>query len=607
MCGIIGYRGPRDPVKVIFEGLKRLEYRGYDSWGLAVRHGRKGKFQRVRRVGKISAALGELEKAFPTSGRAGKVGKGSGRSKDLNIGIGHTRWATHGGVTVENSHPHQDRTGHLIVVHNGIVENYRELKDSLGKGRKFASETDTEVIAHLLEDEYSKTGDLLVSFMAVFNRLEGRNAVVLLAEDRDEMYVARNGSPVVIGLGDGEQFVASDVPAFLEYTKRVHFLGDNEVAIIGDTVTFWDIKRNRRLTKEAQVVEWDASLAEKGEFPYFMLKEMLEQPVVLPRAVNQTVIDLERAAAMVRNARSIFAVGCGTAAQVAHISSYLFSEVANVHVMPVLGSEFENYHHFLTKESLLIAISQSGETADLLEAVKVAKSKGVKILAILNVRGSTLMREADHTLLVHAGPEKAVASTKATTAQLAVLLLLAHALAGRADEARELIRRASQGMGELLREKSLEQLKGLAAQLKDEPNIYLIGRGINYPVAREGAIKIQEVSTLHAEGIAGGELKHYALALIEKGTPCFALVPKGGLRKEILSNAMEIRSRGGLIIGISPENSEVFDTWIRIPDAGAASPLVTLLPLQLFAYYLALERGFDPDYCRNLAKSVTVK
>ena len=601
MCGIIGYRGPRDPVSIIFDGLKKLEYRGYDSWGLAVRHGKRGKFQRLRRVGKISTALDEIKAAFPQSGKSGKGSKG------LNIGIGHTRWATHGGVTVENSHPHQDTTGSLIVVHNGIVENYRELRDTLGKDHRFASETDTEIIAHLIEKEYAQTGDLFISFMAVFNKLEGRNAVVLLAEDRDEMYVARNGSPLVIGIGKGENFVASDVPAFLEYTKTVHFLEDNEVAIIGEEVTFWDIKKNMPLSKEPQVIEWDASQAEKGEYPYFMLKEMVEQPVVLLRAMNQTVIDLERAAAMVRNSRSVFAVGCGTAAQVAHISSYLFSEIANVHVMPTLGSEFENYHNFLNKESLLIAISQSGETADLLEAVKVAKSKGVKILAILNVKGSTLMRESDHTLLVHAGPEKAVASTKATTAQITVLLLLAYVLAGKADKGRELIKRASQGMRQLLSEKSHSELKKLAKRLKDEPNIYLIGRGINYPVAREGAIKIQEVSTLHAEGIAGGELKHYALALIEKGTQCFALVPKGGLRKEILSNAMEIRSRGGIIIGISPENSEIFDTWIKIPDVGTASPLVTLVPLQLFAYYLALERGFDPDYCRNLAKSVTVK
>ncbi len=597
MCGIIGYRGRRDPVGIIFNGLKRLEYRGYDSWGLAIRNPDSGVFKRLRRVGKISTGLKDINSTF---------GAQPDSASKLNIGIGHTRWATHGAVTESNTHPHTDSSGRLVVVHNGIVENYQELRDSL-PGHVFVSETDTEVIAHLIEEEYSKRKDLIEAFKAVFIKLEGRNAVVLLTRDREMMLVAKNGSPVVIGLGEDEYFIASDVPAFLEYTKKVLYLDDMELAVINDSVTVHDLTKNTIIDKEEHVIEWNASQAEKGEYPFFMLKEVMEQREILPRAVNQSDDDLEKAAEMVKSAEKVFAVGCGTAAQVGHISSYLFSEVASKHIVPALGSEFENFHSFLDDKTLLICVSQSGETADLLEAVEVGQEKGAKILAILNVQGSTLMRKADHTLLVHAGPEKAVASTKATTAQIAVLTLLAHAVAGKTDEGRKLVAEAARSLKDILGEESVKRLKELATKLKDEPNIYLIGRGINYPLSREGAIKIQEVSTLHAEGIAGGELKHYALALIEKGTPCFVLDTTRNLRKDILSNAMEIRSRGGTIVGISPENNEVFDTWIQIPDVGIAGPLVALAPLQLISYHLALERGFDPDYCRNLAKSVTVK
>ncbi len=601
MCGIIGYRGAKNPVPILFDGLRKLEYRGYDSWGIAVRDPSSGAFHRIRRVGKISAAVGELESALSPGSPLGPDAR-----PGMRLGVGHTRWATHGGVTEVNTHPHTDSSGRLVVAHNGIVENFEELKASLA-GHDFSSETDTEVIAHLVADEVSRTGDLEEAFRLVFRRLEGRNAVVLLSQDSDRMLVAKNGSPVVIGLGKGEHFIASDVPAFIAHTRKALFLGDGEMASIGDTVRVRSVESGKPLSRKPEDIEWDASQAEKGAYPTFMLKEIMEQPEVLFRASNQPPGDLERAVKMLRQAERIFIVGCGTAGQVAHLASYLFSAVAGVQATPALGSEFEANRPFLNERSLLIAVSQSGETADLLEAVKVAKAAGGKVLSVLNVRGSTLMRESDHTLLVHAGPEKAVASTKATLAQITVLLLLAHAFAGRLPEGKELVARASHALESLLTKKSEERLKALASKLKGKQNLYLIGRGINFPVAREGAIKIQEVSTLHAEGIAGGELKHYALALVEKGTPCIALASDRETRRAIIGNAMEIKSRGGMIIGLSPERSEVFDEWIEVPDVGVASPLVTLAPLQLFAYHLALERGFDPDYCRNLAKSVTVK
>ena len=603
MCGIIGYRGARNPVPILFDGLRKLEYRGYDSWGIAVRDPSSGAFHRIRRVGKISAAMGELESALSS----GDIGAGAGDAPSIRVGVGHTRWATHGGVTEVNTHPHTDSSGRLVVAHNGIVENFEELKASLA-GHDFSSETDTEVIAHLVADEVSRNGgDLEEAFRLVFRRLEGRNAVVLLSQDSDRILVAKNGSPVVIGLGKGEHFIASDVPAFLEHTKKVLFLADGEMASIGDTVKVRSLESGKPLAMTPETIEWDACQAEKGAYPTFMLKEIMEQPEVLFRASNQPPEDMERAVDMLRSSERIFVVGCGTAGQVAHLASYLFSAVAGVQATPALGSEFEACRPFLSKKSLLIAVSQSGETADLLEAVKVAKASGGSVLSILNVRGSTLMRESDLTLLVHAGPEKAVASTKATLGQITVLLLLAHALAGRLPEGKELIGRASHALKALLSGKSEERLKALASKLKAKPNLYLIGRGINFPVAREGAIKIQEVSTLHAEGIAGGELKHYALALVEKGTPCIALASDRETRRAIIGNAMESKSRGGMIIRLSPENSEVFDEWLEVPDLGVASPLVTLAPLQLLAYHLSLERGFDPDYCRNLAKSVTVK
>ncbi|MBS3164765.1 glutamine--fructose-6-phosphate transaminase (isomerizing) [Candidatus Woesearchaeota archaeon] len=578
MCGIIAYRGKRSAGEVLLHGLRQLEYRGYDSWGIALKNGHE--LEVVRRTGKISASAPKLA-----------------RHKGLQLGLGHTRWATHGGVTESNSHPHRDCSGSVVLAHNGIVENYQELKRGL-QGHRFSSETDTEVIAHLVEKELAGGAPLREAFRSAFLKLEGRNAVVLLSGE--ELLVAKSGSPMVLGLGDGESFVASDVPAFLRYTDRAVFLADGEMAVIGDDVRLYDLQGTPKPLKE-ETIEWSPEQAEKGEYPHFMLKEMMEQPEALLRAGNLPKEDLAAAVAMVRKAKRVFAIGCGTAAQVANLSTYLFSCIAEMPSQFAIGSEFSHLKPAINQDTLVIAVSQSGETADLLEAVATAKERGAKVLAVLNVKGSSLMREAHHTLLVNAGPEKAVASTKATTAQMAVLLLLAHAVAGRADEGKRLIESASRAVREMLSRS--EEMRALAQRLRDRQNIYIIGRGMNYPVAREGAIKIQEVSTLHAEGIAGGELKHYALALVEKGTPCIVL----GSGKDILGNAMEIKSRGGDIIGLSPERSEVFDTWIQVPDLGPASAIVQLVPLQLLAYHLGIARGMDPDYCRNLAKSVTVK
>ncbi|MCK4714933.1 MAG: SIS domain-containing protein, partial [Candidatus Aenigmarchaeota archaeon] len=354
-------------------------------------------------------------------------------------------------------------------------------------------------------------------------------------------------------------------------------------------------------------IEWDARQAEKGEFPHYVIKEIMEQKETIIRAINQDEDAILRTAEEIKKARGTFFSGCGTAGKVCMAGEYIFSKVANKHVNFAVSSEFPNYHHFLTDRTLLITISQSGETADLMEAVEVAKKKGVKVISLVNVMGSSLQRSSDFAFMINAGPEKAVASTKATTAQLALITLLAYAVAGKLQEGKRLLMETAAKVNDMLNPRYEARIADLAEKLKDSRNIYIIGRSLNYPMALESAIKIMELSNIHAQGFAGGELKHGPLALIDEGAPCIVLAANDETRPDIISNAMEVKSRGGYIIGISPENNEVFDYWIRVPDVGNASPIVNIIPVQILAYHLALKRGCDPDYCRNLAKSVTVK
>ncbi len=573
MCGIIGVvsRQYFNSLSLV-SMLKKLEYRGYDSSGIAILD---KNFYISKSVGKIS----NLERVVE-SNISGK------------FGIAHTRWATTGAVTEMNAHPHTDCSGNIAIVHNGIIENYPALKDSLIKrGHRFVSETDSEVIAHLLEDMPPEH---------VLKLLEGRNAFLALHKN-SKMIAAKNGSPLVIGVDKHSYYIASDVLPFLEKTDEVIFLEDGDVATINeDGISF---SGNHR---PVQRFEWDIKNTEKGNYPHFIIKEILEQPSVLEIFAdrNENILEI---AHMINKSFGSFFIGCGTASYAALVASYYFSAIAKKHINFCVGSEFPLHKHFLTDRSLVIAVSQSGETADILEAVKAAKENNAKIVSIVNVPGSTLMRSSDYSLLTPAGAEKAVCSTKAFTLQISAALLLSYASAGRFQDGLKLLKETSCKIKGMLTDEYMDKIKSLAKHVASKEHIYVIGKGFNYPIALEAALKIKEVSYIHAEGFASGELKHGVIALIERNTPCIALVANDETKQDVLTGAAEIKLRGGFIIGVAPQMHEVFDFWVPVPDAGNASPIVNVIPMQLLAYYLALERGCDPDYCRNLAKCVTVK
>jgi len=585
MCGIIAYKGGKDAPGTVLEGLKGLEYRGYDSWGIAIIA--DSKVKAIKKVGKISDT--------------NNIDLGNS-----NIAIAHTRWASHGAVTEANTHPHLDCSGKIAVVHNGIIENYQQLK-KLMEVHNFKSETDTEVLPHLIE-YYKSTG---LSFedavKKVATTIKGRSAFVAIDAESGSLVAVRNGTPLIVGVGDNEFFIASDITAFFKHTKNVQYLDDDELVVIDSAATFFNIDNGKKIEKRVVEIDWQPEIADKEGYKHFLLKEIMEQKETLYRAINQDEAKIKSVSSDINNAFGTFLVGCGTAGKVCMAGEYLFSKIAGKHINAYIASEFPNYKHYLTPKSLVIAISQSGETADVLEAIEAAKKKSSRVISLLNVFGSTMMRASDEYFMINAGAERAVVSTKATTAQLAVITLLAYAAAGKLQEGKLLLMNAAEGVNDMLNPRYEKHIKKLAAKLKDRNDVYIIGRSLNYPVALEAAIKLQETAYVHAEGFAGGELKHGPIALIDKGTPCIALVANDEVKDEIISNAMEIKSRGGFIIGIAPENNEVFDYWIKVPDAGNASPIVNIIPVQILAYHLAVLRGCDPDMPRNLAKSVTVK
>lgn len=588
MCGIIGYIGSKNANAVVVESLKKLEYRGYDSFGIASCY--NNRLCVFKKVGRVSDFSQEQLGFEPSRGA-----------------IGHTRWATHGGVTEANAHPHCSQDNRFAVVHNGIVENYQRLRDFLReKGHEFKSETDSEVIVRLIEEEL-KTTNLHTAVMNTFAQIEGRNAVVVLDSLSQELIAARNGSPLIVGVGDNEFFVASDATAFLGQTHEAIFLEDKTGAFIKQAIELVDITTREKKVCAVEKITWNDEQAKKGEYPHFMVKEILEQRFTIRQALMQHEEKMLDIAQKINTAFGTYAVGCGTAGKVCLTGTYFFSHIAKKHINFAVGSEFPSYHHFLKKTSLLIAVSQSGETADTIEAINTMKQKGGTVISIVNVVGSTMMRVSDEFVSVNCGPEIAVCSTKATTGQLAIMLLLAHACAGKYTEGQMVLKKVSDEINTVLNADFNAKIKLLAQQIKSWESMYVIGRGVNYAIALEAAIKIQEVSYVHAEGFAGGELKHGAIALIGKGTPCIVFVANDEVKKAILSNAMEIKSRGGFIIGIAPENNEIFDVHIPVPDVGIASPIVNIIPVQLLAYYLAVEKGLDPDKPRNLAKSVTVR
>ena len=609
MCGIVGYLGPRDATAVIMDGLRRLEYRGYDSAGVALV--KDGRIQVRRRVGKLGN-LAEHLKESPLRGR---------------MGIGHTRWATHGRPTEENAHPHRDCRGDLVVIHNGIIENYLALKRMLqAEGHAFVTETDTEVISHLVESAYQ--GDLEAAVRKALAAVQGAYALVVIhAREPETIVAARQGPPLVVGHGEGEYFVASDIPAILQYTRKMAFLDDGEVAVVRPTgVTVTTLAGEPR-EKALQTVTWDPIQAEKGGYRHFMLKEIHEQP----RAIEDTMRgrysldlaavyldDVKLDAADLANVHRVLLIACGTSWHAALVGKFMIEQLARVPVEVDIGSEFRYRDPIVDGRTLTVVISQSGETADTIAAEREAKAKGSRILAICNVVGSMITRIADGVLYTHAGPEIGVASTKAFTTQLVALYLLAVHMGKtrgllKSGEVRQRLEDLSRLPG--LVERALEtgpRVEALAKEIAGARDCLYLGRGINYPIALEGALKLKEISYVHAEGYPAGEMKHGPIALIDESMPVVLLAPQGPAYEKVLSNLQEAKARGGRIIALATEGDDEVarfaDTVIPVPAAcDLLTPVVLTVPLQLLAYHVAVAKGTDVDQPRNLAKSVTVE
>ena len=609
MCGIIGYIGNQNSVPILIDGLKRLEYRGYDSAGIAfIQH---EKIEVRRCVGKLK----NLEMAL------------SGEKLNSTIGIGHTRWATHGRPSEENAHPH--RVGNIVVVHNGIIENYIQLKKELiAEGRHFTSETDTEVIAHLIERHTKRGLTLVQAVQEALKEVKGAYAIAVLKEEEPDILVgARNGCPLVAGLAQGGSFLASDIPAILNYTRDVLFLNDEEIIILSpEGIQIVDLEGNP-VEKEPSKVMWNPVMAEKGGYRHFMLKEIYEQP----RAIMDTLrgrlsydtgnVYLDEAGLSeddVKGLKKIFIVACGTSWHAALVAKFMIEEIARLPVEVDVGSEFRYRDPLIDEKSLLIAITQSGETADTLAAMREAKGKGGKVFSVCNVVGSTAARESDGIIYTHAGPEIGVAATKTFTAQLVALYILAIYL----GRARGLLSQA-EGKNKLetlsqlpnLVEKILEdsdRIEEMARHYFQYTDFLYLGRGPNYPIALEGALKLKEISYIHAEGYPAGEMKHGPIALIDDKMPTVALITRNNVYDKVISNIMEVKARGGKVIAIATDGDEDIsakaDDVVYLPQFDhLLTPVLLAIPLQLFAYHIAVLRGCDVDQPRNLAKSVTVE
>ena len=615
MCGIIGYIGSKQVVPILIDGLRRLEYRGYDSAGVAVV--RDGAIDLRRSAGKL-ARLEEVIATTPIDGE---------------YGIGHTRWATHGRPTEENAHPHRDCTGRIVVVHNGIIENYLELKQHLqSQGHTFVTETDTEIVAHLVEREMKDDG-LENAVRRALLYLRGLFALVLIsADDPNKIVTVRNGPPIVVGLGDGEFFVASDIPAILGHTRDVVFLGDEEMAIITPGgVQFTDYS-GRDVSKKSTKVSWDPVMAEKAGYKHFMLKEIFEQPwavkeTVLGRASQESgrlfLHEIEIPDETLRGIERIVILACGTSWHAALIAKFLFETLARVPVEVDYGSEYRYRDPIVAQHTLAVVITQSGETADTLAALREAKKKGARSISICNVVGSMATRETDGTVYTHAGPEIGVASTKAFTTQIVALHLLAMYLGQirgtlSHDAARPHIEALTQLP--LLLEETLERCASLtediARRFYQRSDFLYLGRGINYPIALEGALKLKEISYIHAEGYPAGEMKHGPIALIDDKTPVVTIAPNDHVFEKMVGNIQEAKARGGSVIAlttrghntIAPLLDPALDFLVEVPATHPLlTPVLMVVPLQLLAYHIAIRRGCDVDQPRNLAKSVTVE
>jgi glutamine---fructose-6-phosphate transaminase (isomerizing) len=609
MCGIVGYVGPRDAAPILIEGLRRLEYRGYDSAGIAVVTGDGNVFVE-KKAGKLTNLTDHLNGSAPAG----------------HPGIGHTRWATHGSPNDTNAHPHTDCSGKLALIHNWIIENYAEIKRRLvAAGHRFVSETDTEVLAHLIETKY--TGDLVESVRAALNEVRGAYAIGVMHTDHPDRIVgARMNVPLIVGLGDGEGFLASDVPAILEHTKNVLILHEGDIADVTPDGTRILGLDGSEVHRDVTEIHWNIEAAEKGGFQHFTLKEIYEQPHAIQESLRGrvspegeiTMTELDAIEDKLRAAERVYVVGCGTASYAAQVGATLIQDWALLPATMQIGSEMRYSPPPIDERTLVIGVSQSGETADTLAPIKLAQERGATVVVVTNVVGSAITREADAVCYLQAGPEVAVASTKAFVTQVLVLQMIALHLARLRDTLPEskvrtfgvALRSLPRLAAETLR--LAPQIKKLAQQYAHVRDFIYIGRGVGFPIAMEGALKLKELSYVHAEGYAAGELKHGPIALLDPETPLVAIATAGAIYEKVVSNVAEARARSAPIIAIATEGDDQIDHYahdvIYVPETPEAiSPVIAVLPLQLLAYEVAVARGTDVDQPRNLAKSVTVE
>lgn len=607
MCGIVGYIGEKKATPILINGLLRLEYRGYDSAGIAVME--KNNIIVKKDKGRVNN-LYNLEGIDSLNG---------------TIGIAHTRWATHGKPSKENSHPQLDNSGSFAVVHNGIIENYHELRNFLiEKGYTFSSQTDTETIPNLIHYYFKKENDVLKAIKNTCNDLKGSYALeILAAAESDKMFIVRKDSPLVIGKGNGENYISSDIPAILSYTKDFYLLDDNEIVeLTKDNATFYDKDLNR-IDKPIKSIEWGAASAEKDGYEDFMLKEINEQPNAIRETIGAKldnghieIEDLNFTKEYLESLNKIYIVACGTAMHAGLVAKAIFERLCKIPVEVDIASEFRYRDPIVNEKTLAIYISQSGETADTIAALKLAKSKGAKTLAISNVIGSSITREADYSIYTHAGPEIAVASTKAYTSQVVLLNILGLYFAEKLEVAhleeikelkKDILRLPSQ-VEEIL--KNLEEVKAFAKKVYKEKDMFFLGRGTDYAVSLEGSLKLKEISYIHSEAYASGELKHGPIALIENGITVVATMTDKKLVEKSISNVQEVVTRGAKVLLITSEDikNDGFDTVIKIPKTNPfISPILSVIPMQVLSYYISKEKGLDVDKPRNLAKSVTVE
>lgn len=608
MCGIVGYVGAKKAAPILLDGLQKLEYRGYDSAGVAIYHDTK--LDVVKAKGRLKVLCDKTNNGEDLAG---------------TMGIGHTRWATHGEPSDTNSHPHLSQSGKFAVVHNGIIENYLQLRGYLQKkGFEFLSETDTEVIAHLVEYYYN--GDLIDTVIKVLNKVDGSYALGILCSDNPNDFIAvRKESPLIVGLGKGENFIASDVPAILKYTRDVYFLENNEIVVLSkDSVKVYNTDKEE-ISKQSYRVDWDISAAEKGGYEHFMFKEIMEQPEALRKTICPRIKDgkvkldqIEISKEYIENMDRLYIVACGSAYHVGVVGKYVIEEMTRIPVEVSVASEFRYCNPIITERTLVVLISQSGETADTIAAMREAKRLGARTFAIVNAVGSTIAREADDVLYTWAGPEIAVATTKAYSTQLTAVYLLslhiADALGKLGEEQNKAIQEALLTLPENIEKilQNKEEIQHMASLHYNSKSVFFLGRALDYAVALEGSLKLKEISYIHSEAYAAGELKHGTIALIERGTLVVALCTVDSLFDKMLSNIKEVKARGAVVIAIAKEGhtaiAQEADCVVYVPDShDVVMPSEVVVPLQLFAYYVASLKGLDIDKPRNLAKSVTVE